>query len=406
MNTPLVTARSLVHLLLRAQWQEGDSHHTAIHHFDKFNVWRDIDLLPLPLQREVLNQPLGHQASHRFSGSALVEPWQARAIKQAHPRQLHITTRCGTPVEPAWGRFYPQGMVEGIEGIFKGNMHPMRLVELGAERIALDFNHPLALSELDLGVELLALQPAGDEHGGRCTESLAELLAGPGMQMRYQGEATDFFSGNPFHRLDEAPDGLFYTQPRLVQHLDRGTLEQVSRLYGELLTGRRRVLDLMASWDSHLPAELELDELIGLGMNTEELAANPRLSRRLVQDLNREPRLPFPDASLDAVICTVSVEYLTQPLALFREVARVLVPGGIFVNSFSNRWFPTKAIALWSDLHEFERLGLVSEYYRQAGDFERIHTYSLRGLPRPADDPHIGLSPWADPLYAVWGFKG
>ena len=101
----------------------------------------------------------------------------------------------------------------------------------------------------------------------------------------------------------------------------------------------------MSSWISHFrtpPAEL-----VALGMNTTELAANPAATRWLVHDLNADPVLPFPDGDFDAVTCCVSVDYLTRPVEVVREVARVLRPGGPFVVTFSNRCFPTKAVHGW-----------------------------------------------------------
>jgi len=138
-------------------------------------------------------------------------------------------------------------------------------------------------------------------------------------------------------------------------------------------------------------------------MNAEELAANPLLGERVVQDLNRDPRLPFAAGAFDAVICTVSVEYLTKPLELFREVHRVLRPAGRFVVSFSNRWFPPKVIRAWQACHEFERMGLVLEYFLQAGGFRGLESWSLRSLERPADDPYADRLARSDPVYAVWG---
>jgi SAM-dependent methyltransferase len=139
-------------------------------------------------------------------------------------------------------------------------------------------------------------------------------------------------------------------------------------------------------------------------MNADELQANRSATARLVQDLNHEPALPFDDAGLDAVVCTASVEYLVQPHKIFAEVLRVLQPGGIFVTAFSNRWFPTKAIQVWSELHEFERVGMVTQWLQHAG-FERLHTFSSRGWPRPSDDAHAGETTLSDPVYAVWGYK-
>jgi SAM-dependent methyltransferase len=135
--------------------------------------------------------------------------------------------------------------------------------------------------------------------------------------------------------------------------------QKITNLYTRVLPVGARILDLMASIDSHLADDLQTVFFVGLGMNREELNANPRLSESLVHDLNPDPGLPFADASFNAAVCSVSVEYLTDPLAEFAEVWRALKPGEVFINSFSSRWFPPKAINLWIDLHEFERMVLV-----------------------------------------------
>jgi SAM-dependent methyltransferase len=163
-----------------------------------------------------------------------------------------------------------------------------------------------------------------------------------------------------------------------------------------------RVLDLMSSWVSHLPDAPADLAVTGLGMNAAELAANERLKARVVHDLNADPRLPFADAAFDLVICTASVEYLIRPQTVFTEVRRVLRPGGHFVVTFSDRWFPSKAIRVWSELHPYERLGLVLWLLRETGHTE-LHSETLRGLRRPEDDPHSGERDYSDPLFAVWG---
>jgi SAM-dependent methyltransferase len=190
-----------------------------------------------------------------------------------------------------------------------------------------------------------------------------------------------------------------------VDHLDRVAIGEIRALYGRLAPPGSRILDLMSSWHSHLPEALAAGAVVGLGLNQAELEANPVLSARLVQDLNAEARLPFADGIFDAVVCTASVEYLVEPFATFREVARCLRRDGIFVVTFSNRWFPPKAIAIWETIHEFERLGLVLEYFLESGLFRDLETWSLRGLPRPPDDKYAGQLAHSDPVYAVWGFR-
>lgn len=161
----------------------------------------------------------------------------------------------------------------------------------------------------------------------------------------------------------------------------------------------------MSSWHSHLPEGLAGSPVVGLGLNGTELEANPALDRRLVQDLNAESRLPFDSDSFDAVICTASVEYLVDPYAVFREVGRVLRPAGVFIVTFSNRWFPPKAIAIWEAIHELERPGLVLEYFLESGLFRDLETWSLRGLPRPPDDKYADQLSHSDPVYGVWGHR-
>jgi len=193
-----------------------------------------------------------------------------------------------------------------------------------------------------------------------------------------------------FRKADPSPDALFYRAPRFVAHIDVGAIAAVTALYREVLPPGGRVLDLMSSWISHLPEEAAYAEVVGHGMNAEELAANPRLSRWFVQDLNAEPLLPLADASLDAAAICVSVQYLQRPVEVFAELRRVLVPGGPVVVSFSNRCFPTKAVAVWSALDGEGQSRLVGLYLRRAG-FASVEARTL-------SDGRRG-----DPLWAVIG---
>jgi len=198
------------------------------------------------------------------------------------------------------------------------------------------------------------------------------------------------FPPHAFDRIDESDDALFYAPPRLVTHIDEGAIAALSNFYAQVLNPGDSILDLMSSWVSHLPAELEPGEVIGHGMNAEELAANPRLTRWFVQDLNEEPTLPLADASLDAALCCVSVQYLRKPVDVFAEVRRALRPGTPFVVSYSNRCFPTKAVAIWRSLDMTGHAALVRLYLERAGFI--------------AVTPHVlanGAS--CDPLIAVVG---
>jgi SAM-dependent methyltransferase len=199
-----------------------------------------------------------------------------------------------------------------------------------------------------------------------------------------------------FRRLDERDDTLFYNQPRLVTHIDEHAIEAIRRLYAELLPRDCEVLDLMSSWVSHMPDELSSCRLTGLGMNEVELRENDRLNARVVHDINVNPRLPFDDASFDACVIAVSVQYLIHPVEVFRDVSRVLRPGSPFVVTFSNRLFPEKAIALWHGTNDEQHARIVQAYFHYAGGFDRV----------TAEDrsPRLGFA--TDPLYAVWGYRG
>ncbi len=170
-------------------------------------------------------------------------------------------------------------------------------------------------------------------------------------------------------RLDDTPDAAFYGMPRLVTHLDATSLAALTAFYAEQLTVGQDVLDLMSSWVSHLPPGLSLGHVAGLGMNGAELAANPRLTEQVVQDLNTDPRLPWPDSRFDAVLNALSIQYLTRPLAVYAEVARVLRPGGIAIIAHSNRCFPTKAVRAFRDFSPTDRLRLCRHYLDQTGAF-------------------------------------
>ncbi len=223
------------------------------------------------------------------------------------------------------------------------------------------------------------------------------------MQARQSERPTDFFADDPFARTDERADAEFYTKPRLVNHIDDQAEAIISSLYERLLTPGGRVLDLMSSWNSHLPKSLPLAQVTGVGLNREELSQNPRLNDYVVQDLNRDPVLPFADHSFDAVICTASVEYLIRPLTVFAEVRRILQPGGLFIHTFSHRWFPPKVIRIWTEIMEWERPGLVLEYFLRSGAYDNLRTFSARGWPRPSWDRYYPMVPHADAVYAVWG---
>lgn len=204
-------------------------------------------------------------------------------------------------------------------------------------------------------------------------------------------------------KLDPSNDQEFYTFPRFVTHVDEGFIDQLTNLYRERLQPKTRILDLMSSWVSHLPDDMEFDHVEGHGMNEEELAKNPRLDHYFLQNLNDNPKLPLKDNDFDAVLITVSVQYLQYPEAIFSEIHRILKPDGIVIVSFSNRMFYQKAISVWRDGTDAMRIQLLKNYFRSVGGFSKPEVIiNVSNLPSFLQ--MLGIM-GADPFYAVISAK-
>ena len=192
-----------------------------------------------------------------------------------------------------------------------------------------------------------------------------------------------------FARQDESPDEHFYTQPRMVTHIDDATIAALTTFYDEMIPAKGRVLDLMSSWISHLPKK-PYDNVTGLGMNAEELSANPILNDWCVHNLNESPQLPYDSDRFDAIVIAVSVQYLTNPFTVFADIARCLVPGGLCIVAMSHRCFPTKAVQAFHQLSLQDRVGLVASYMSTSEAYDTIE-FADRS---PMD---------ADPLWLIYG---
>ncbi|MEL7144124.1 MAG: class I SAM-dependent methyltransferase [Cyanobacteria bacterium J06643_4] len=201
------------------------------------------------------------------------------------------------------------------------------------------------------------------------------------------------------NKLDPSNDSLFYASPRFVTHVDEGFIAQLTKLYRDRIPPNSRILDMMSSWVSHLPGDVDYAHLEGHGLNGEELARNKRLDHYFVQNLNENQTLPLEDQSFDAVINCVSVQYIQYPEKIFAEVYRVLKPGGVAIFSFSNRMFYQKAIALWRDGSEASRVELVKRYFDAVPGFGNIEAI-VNTSEAPAILKMMGMG-GGDPFYAV-----
>jgi SAM-dependent methyltransferase len=329
-------------------------------------------------------------------------------------RHSHVGWTATVPDAPSWPQIDPKlirilprsAFNEKIIALYRGRFYPskllsvadtpariFRVLEVSAEDLAADFNAPLAYFE-----PVLRHEPV---------DTPVPAIGNPDALLRFAGmEAppprgdTDFSDPDGFDRADSGNDREFYARPRRVAHVDAVCGARIAALYTRLIDAGYRVLDLMSGWRSHLPDDL--GAVSGLGLNEEEMADNPALDSYCTHDLNADPHLPYDDGSFDAVVNTVSIEYLVEPLAVLREMRRVLRPDGVAIISFSNRYFPPKAIRLWTRMLPMERLGLVLQWMSAAG-FVDLAVHSERGLERDPRDRYTEQLREMDPLFAVWG---
>ena len=398
-----INSDSIVDVVFHLKWKSENAIHTDGYQASRINIWRDF--LPPVLLDNLKSRQAGERIEVRLNADDALPKFDEKNIFQIKSSQFDSQITINTAAKPAVGRFYPKGLLKNVSGVFKANVQPFRCVHVNNGHMQVDFNHPLSGKDLVLSAVVGKVENKKVERGGSSVDWMDEITTGPGMQARWQSRQTEFFNSEAFSRDDEMPDSRFYSEPRYVQHIDDTAIEMVRNTYGRFLKDDMRVLDLMSSWTSHLPENINFKRLVGLGLNARELKRNTRLGETIVQDLNQNAGLPFESNSFDAVVCTVSVEYLIDPLAVFAEVSRILRPDGYFIVTFSNRWFPTKAIKIWQELHEFERMGMVLEYFLRSGGFKDMQTYSIRGLPRPHDDKYYPDLWYSDPVYAVWGQK-
>ncbi|XAR67173.1 hypothetical protein NMG60_11013636 [Bertholletia excelsa] len=206
------------------------------------------------------------------------------------------------------------------------------------------------------------------------------------------------FKEEDFQRFDESPDSLFYESPRFVMHIDDPAIAALTKYYSEVFppsnTPGIAILDMCTSWVSHFPKGYKQERIVGMGMNEDELKRNPVLTEYVVQDLNVDPKLPFEDNSFDVITNVVSVDYLTKPIDIFKEMCRILKPGGLAIISFSNRCFWTKAISKWTSTGDIDHVLIVGSYFHYAGGFEPPEAVDI--------SPNPGRS---DPMYIVYSRK-
>lgn len=311
------------------------------------------------------------------------------------------------PITPRVGRFYPQTYFHGAALFYGVNQSYGRIIAVDNTRLTVDLNHPLSDKDIDLLIQVDAIKTDGKKTQ-RVGQDIISLLCdtGPGMQDRMADQETDFWSDNPFGRLDTGDDADFFKSPSLSPFWDRKALNEVTKRYNELIPQNSRILDLMAG--AHTPLQesiIKPSRVIGAGLNQIELEHNPVYDERRVLNVNTIQTLPFENSEFDVVLIHAAIEYVINPDKLFYEISRVLKPGGRIIISFSNRSVTQKCIKIWSEVQDFERPGIVLSYLRSSDTFCNFKGFSKRGPSRSPQDKLAKQLPQSDPVYVVWADK-
>jgi SAM-dependent methyltransferase len=393
----------LLDVILALEWESRTPHGTVRHRDCLFAGGLDTarDVLPGDLAVQLSDAAMGDSIVRPVSDAALTGA-AAGAVFELPVESLRNPHALGAARTPFPGRFYPGTAFSLPTAQQTRRSIPIRYLGTEDGRMTLDSRHPLTGHDLQLTATVIRMIE-GSSVDRPPVDWGRWLATGPGMQACWRGRATEFVHDGAYARPDDTADSRFYDMPRITAHIDSRAQQTIGDYYAGFIPFEGDVLDLMSSAHSNLHPEQRYRTLTGLGMNAAEMAANDRLTGSVVADLNADQPLPFADARFDAAICTVSIDYLTDPVRVIGEVGRVLRPGAPFAITFSNRWFPPKVTRLWTELNPFEQIGLVVQYFEETGRFYSLETASFRGLPRPPDDPYAGQTDESDPVFAVTG---
>src|SRR5512143_3142378 len=271
-----ITSLNIASLQFMLSWRSSHAAHNDVLFGRKVNFWSDI--FPKYLYDTLIGRAAGEEFSCTSREVSLAPPFDPDNTFPVDQWQFDRRFACPAVIKPRLGRFYPKGILKAIPHVFKSNLEPFRCVGLDEKRVTVDFNHPMTWCEATLGVRVVEVRKKLGEIGGSCTAWVEVASDGPGTQARSRGTLTDFFSDDPFRREDETLDSHFYGTPRLVTHIDKQATSVTSDIYAQLLPDGMAVLDLMSSWRSHVPKDIKLRSLVGIGLNEEELKKNTQLT--------------------------------------------------------------------------------------------------------------------------------
>ncbi len=389
-----MTDRKFAHIDFKLEWKSPFAEHTDVYHVYKTDPSNDV--FPLDLGEQIAALEVGESFKQTYQAKDLLGEGFSTNKVIPFKTDLFNTHFKDQYSPPMLYRFYPSAIASQGLDTFTTDYTPFRLISMNGDNMVADQNHPLAKYYLTLTASKIKELDDPNDSKPR-SRNIGKLITsrGPGMQAPFEYGDPIFFEQYPFDKLnDQAP---------LKPKLDSNSTEQIAKLYSQLLPKHSKVLDLMSSQFSYLAGDYETGLLVGLGADEDALNKNQRLDTYQVQELNNDAILPFEENSFDDAICSLSIEYLTDPLKVMAEVARVVNSGGKFIITFPDNNLTSHTIKLWGQLHPFERMQLVLEYFRHNGLFIELNTFSKRGMPKPADDKHFNEKRLSGPIYAVWG---
>lgn len=314
------------------------------------------DIFPAGMREALEGRRAGESVTLTYEPRLCIPRHRAGKVLDLPLDRLRRKTVRGEPIVPRFGRFYPQGHIDGLLDVYPDTLTPFRLIGLSKARFVADLNHPLANDTVTITAAIQYMERRDRGAYGSLTHwREATCDWGPGMQARHNGAPTDFFLPGFFDRAD---GGRPAPPP-----LDAKAMENIATVRARFIDPAMRVLDF-------------------------------------------SPGAPPASGNFDAAFALHAPEYAAAPFALFASVADRLPSGAPVVVAFGNRPDPARAIQGWLSLHEFERMGLVLEYLRRSGLDADAGTVSVRNDWRPQDDLRFvetrGVS---DPVYVVYGRK-
>jgi len=386
---------TLIDINLTLTWESPFAKHTEILYLHGVNPIKD--KFPLDFATEVDELAINGSCTRTFQAKDLIgEDFSAEKIFHIE-RALFNTNFKGKFSPPRLYRFYPKAIANEALETTKQDYSPFKLISINEDELALDCNHPLSKYYLTLTIEKIReYQPKNLTNNHNKFKDIGKLITsnGPGMQVPFEFGESSLFDDYPFKKIVKKDTSI---------HLDENAIEKIKKLYSEHIPEYGKVLDLLANEKTYLSDDLDTELVVGIGKHEGILASNQRLDTYNTQDLNEETILPYDANYFDVVICTLTIEYLEDPLEFMFEISRVLKKGGKFIITFSNTPAIKEGIDHWDELHSFERMQLVLEFFRNSQLFQAINTYSNRGALRSKKDPYYPAKRISDPIFAVWG---